>query len=130
MGFFNRKAIVVTMHFLKDWKLERLKKLCHWELIQVLFPTRIQVYISKHSCYFIAASVSVLQLDIISGKHISPEEFHEAVRKLLTDPEEKKNTVLVDCRNFYESKVVSFFSIHHHRDTFLMFVPFLTKSCV
>ena len=41
------------------------------------------------------------------GHHLSPEEFHAAVEKYLSDPQEQDRTLLIDCRNFYESKIVS-----------------------
>ena len=41
----------------------------------------------------------------ISGKHLNPEEFHIAVENHLKNPDSK--SVFIDCRNFYESKIVS-----------------------
>ncbi|CAH2293663.1 thiosulfate sulfurtransferase rhodanese-like domain-containing 2 [Pelobates cultripes] len=41
--------------------------------------------------------------------HLSPEEFHKKVGKYLFEAqEEKNNTILLDCRNFYESKIGKF----------------------
>ncbi|XP_036431629.1 thiosulfate sulfurtransferase/rhodanese-like domain-containing protein 2 [Colossoma macropomum] len=50
--------------------------------------------------------------DIISytlaGTHLEPEEFHKQVQSLLEDGSSKSDTVLLDCRNFYESKIGQF----------------------
>ncbi|XP_072524921.1 thiosulfate sulfurtransferase/rhodanese-like domain-containing protein 2 isoform X2 [Salminus brasiliensis] len=50
--------------------------------------------------------------DIISyrlaGTHLEPEEFHKAVQSLLEDASSKSDTILLDCRNFYESKIGQF----------------------
>ena len=40
-----------------------------------------------------------------SGKHLNPEEFHQAVENHLKNQE--STSVFIDCRNFYESKIVS-----------------------
>uniref|UniRef100_A0A8C5M3M2 Thiosulfate sulfurtransferase/rhodanese-like domain-containing protein 2 n=1 Tax=Leptobrachium leishanense TaxID=445787 RepID=A0A8C5M3M2_9ANUR len=41
--------------------------------------------------------------------HLSPEEFHKEVAKYLSEAHEEKNsTILLDCRNFYESKIGKF----------------------
>ena len=42
----------------------------------------------------------------VLGEHLSVDEFHKAVEKYVKDPQEQNNTVLLDCRNFYESKIV------------------------
>ncbi|MEE6525937.1 hypothetical protein FKM82_026257, partial [Ascaphus truei] len=40
--------------------------------------------------------------------HLSPEVFHKAVQKYLSQVHEaESDTILLDCRNFYESKIVS-----------------------
>ncbi|XP_066525696.1 thiosulfate sulfurtransferase/rhodanese-like domain-containing protein 2 [Hoplias malabaricus] len=50
--------------------------------------------------------------DIISyklaGTHLDPEEFHKEVQSLLEDGSSKNDTILLDCRNFYESKIGQF----------------------
>ncbi|XP_017580347.1 thiosulfate sulfurtransferase/rhodanese-like domain-containing protein 2 [Pygocentrus nattereri] len=50
--------------------------------------------------------------DIISyrlaGTHLEPEEFHKQVQSLLEDGSSKIDTILLDCRNFYESKIGQF----------------------
>ncbi|KAM9330652.1 thiosulfate sulfurtransferase/rhodanese-like domain-containing protein 2 [Gastrophryne carolinensis] len=44
-----------------------------------------------------------------TAKHLSPEEFHARLEQYLsTAPHEQKNTILLDCRNFYESKIGHF----------------------
>ena len=43
----------------------------------------------------------------VTGKHLSPDEFHEAVEKHLGSKD--STAVFIDCRNFYESKIVSKF---------------------
>ncbi|XP_023561220.1 thiosulfate sulfurtransferase/rhodanese-like domain-containing protein 2 isoform X2 [Octodon degus] len=41
-----------------------------------------------------------------SGIHLSPGEFHKEVEKLLSQAsQEQSDTILLDCRNFYESKI-------------------------
>uniref|UniRef100_A0A8C5H304 Thiosulfate sulfurtransferase/rhodanese-like domain-containing protein 2 n=1 Tax=Gouania willdenowi TaxID=441366 RepID=A0A8C5H304_GOUWI len=50
--------------------------------------------------------------DVISyqcaGVHLEPEEFHKEVEALLENGESCSDTVLLDCRNFYESKIGQF----------------------
>ncbi|XP_029459449.1 thiosulfate sulfurtransferase/rhodanese-like domain-containing protein 2 [Rhinatrema bivittatum] len=44
-----------------------------------------------------------------SGIHLLPEEFHKEVEKYLsTTNQSKSDTILLDCRNFYESKIGKF----------------------
>lgn len=43
------------------------------------------------------------------GTHLEPEEFHKKVQSLLRDGSSNSDTILLDCRNFYESKIVGFF---------------------
>ncbi|XP_053321769.1 thiosulfate sulfurtransferase/rhodanese-like domain-containing protein 2 [Spea bombifrons] len=41
--------------------------------------------------------------------HLTPEEFHKEVEKYLSKAhDEESNTILLDCRNFYESKIGRF----------------------
>ncbi|KAM4049777.1 thiosulfate sulfurtransferase/rhodanese-like domain-containing protein 2 isoform 1-T2 [Anomaloglossus baeobatrachus] len=40
--------------------------------------------------------------------HLTPEEFHKRVEKYLSSSQEEKDTILLDCRNFYESKIGQF----------------------
>ena len=42
----------------------------------------------------------------LSGTHLNPEEFHQEVESLQSEGESSQDTVLLDCRNFYESKIV------------------------
>ncbi|KAM9207642.1 thiosulfate sulfurtransferase/rhodanese-like domain-containing protein 2 isoform 1-T1 [Dugong dugon] len=43
------------------------------------------------------------------GIHLSPGEFHKEVEKFLTlASQEQSDTILLDCRNFYESKIGRF----------------------
>lgn len=44
------------------------------------------------------------------GIHLEPEEFHNEVQSLLKDGSSNSDTILLDCRNFYESKIVSLLS--------------------
>ncbi|KAL2089121.1 hypothetical protein ACEWY4_016020 [Coilia grayii] len=44
----------------------------------------------------------------LAGTHLDPEEFHREVETLLTDEEAARHTLLLDCRNFYESKIGQF----------------------
>uniref|UniRef100_A0A8D2JMJ8 Rhodanese domain-containing protein n=1 Tax=Sciurus vulgaris TaxID=55149 RepID=A0A8D2JMJ8_SCIVU len=40
------------------------------------------------------------------GIHLSPDEFHKEVERFLSQPDQKQsNTILLDCRNSYESKI-------------------------
>lgn len=41
------------------------------------------------------------------GAHLEPEEFHKEVEALVAQGGSHSDTVLLDCRNFYESKIVS-----------------------
>ncbi|XP_003785203.2 thiosulfate sulfurtransferase/rhodanese-like domain-containing protein 2 isoform X1 [Otolemur garnettii] len=44
-----------------------------------------------------------------TGIHLSPGEFHKEVEKFLSQAnQEKRDTILLDCRNFYESKIGRF----------------------
>uniref|UniRef100_A0A9L0T108 Thiosulfate sulfurtransferase like domain containing 2 n=1 Tax=Equus caballus TaxID=9796 RepID=A0A9L0T108_HORSE len=43
------------------------------------------------------------------GTHLSPGEFHKEVEKFLSQANpEQSDTILLDCRNFYESKIGRF----------------------
>ncbi|KAM4555897.1 thiosulfate sulfurtransferase/rhodanese-like domain-containing protein 2 [Odontesthes bonariensis] len=44
----------------------------------------------------------------LAGVHLEPEEFHKEVETLLAEGDVCKDTVLLDCRNFYESKIGQF----------------------
>ncbi|XP_016353913.1 thiosulfate sulfurtransferase/rhodanese-like domain-containing protein 2 isoform X1 [Sinocyclocheilus anshuiensis] len=50
--------------------------------------------------------------DIISytlaGIHLEPEEFHKEVKAFVENQSSDKDTILLDCRNFYESKIGQF----------------------
>ncbi|KAG7518418.1 hypothetical protein JOB18_034050 [Solea senegalensis] len=50
--------------------------------------------------------------DVVSyhsaGVHLEPEEFHKEVEALLTKKDLCDDTILLDCRNFYESKIGQF----------------------
>ncbi|XP_072373062.1 thiosulfate sulfurtransferase/rhodanese-like domain-containing protein 2 isoform X2 [Scyliorhinus torazame] len=40
-----------------------------------------------------------------AGIHLTPEEFHRKVEALSNNAQIRKDTILLDCRNFYESKI-------------------------
>ncbi|XP_057705360.1 thiosulfate sulfurtransferase/rhodanese-like domain-containing protein 2 [Corythoichthys intestinalis] len=44
----------------------------------------------------------------LAGVHLEPEEFHKKVEALMAEGDEHSDTVLLDCRNFYESKIGQF----------------------
>ncbi|XP_034454980.1 thiosulfate sulfurtransferase/rhodanese-like domain-containing protein 2 [Hippoglossus hippoglossus] len=44
----------------------------------------------------------------LAGIHLEPEEFHKEVEALLTTGDLCTDTILLDCRNFYESKIGQF----------------------
>ncbi|XP_062249577.1 thiosulfate sulfurtransferase/rhodanese-like domain-containing protein 2 [Platichthys flesus] len=44
----------------------------------------------------------------LAGIHLEPEEFHKEVEALLTEGDLCTDTILLDCRNFYESKIGQF----------------------
>ncbi|XP_056456728.1 thiosulfate sulfurtransferase/rhodanese-like domain-containing protein 2 [Gadus chalcogrammus] len=44
----------------------------------------------------------------LAGTHLNPEEFHQEVESLQSEGESSQDTVLLDCRNFYESKIGQF----------------------
>ncbi|KAH0628482.1 hypothetical protein JD844_009727 [Phrynosoma platyrhinos] len=47
-----------------------------------------------------------------TGIHLTPKEFHAEVEKYLSRGNEgQADTILLDCRNFYESKIVSGFQL-------------------
>lgn len=42
------------------------------------------------------------------GIHLTPQEFHREVEHYLSQSSQgQSDTILLDCRNFYESKIVS-----------------------
>ncbi|XP_040273222.1 thiosulfate sulfurtransferase/rhodanese-like domain-containing protein 2 [Bufo bufo] len=43
-----------------------------------------------------------------TAMHLTPEEFHIRVEQYLSASQEEKDTILLDCRNFYESKIGQF----------------------
>ncbi|XP_072373061.1 thiosulfate sulfurtransferase/rhodanese-like domain-containing protein 2 isoform X1 [Scyliorhinus torazame] len=43
-----------------------------------------------------------------AGIHLTPEEFHRKVEALSNNAQIRKDTILLDCRNFYESKIGNF----------------------
>lgn len=45
------------------------------------------------------------------GVHLEPEEFHKEVEALMAQGDLCSDTILLDCRNFYESKIVSNVSV-------------------
>ncbi|KAM9850339.1 thiosulfate sulfurtransferase/rhodanese-like domain-containing protein 2 [Aulostomus maculatus] len=44
----------------------------------------------------------------LAGIHLEPEEFHKEVEALFADGDLCNDTILLDCRNFYESKIGQF----------------------
>ncbi|XP_026186273.1 thiosulfate sulfurtransferase/rhodanese-like domain-containing protein 2 [Mastacembelus armatus] len=44
----------------------------------------------------------------LAGVHLEPEDFHEEVEALLAKGDSCNDTILLDCRNFYESKIGQF----------------------
>ncbi|XP_077387378.1 thiosulfate sulfurtransferase/rhodanese-like domain-containing protein 2 isoform X2 [Festucalex cinctus] len=44
----------------------------------------------------------------LAGVHLEPEEFHKEVEALLAKGDSHNDAVLLDCRNFYESKIGQF----------------------
>lgn len=44
----------------------------------------------------------------LAGTHLEPEEFHKEVEALLREGDASSDTILLDCRNFYESKIGQF----------------------
>ena len=68
-------------------------------------PTPKLLVKKKWCILFVIQSVFMAQVCVL-GEHLSVDEFHKAVEKYVKDPQEQNNTVLLDCRNFYESKIV------------------------
>lgn len=44
----------------------------------------------------------------LAGTHLEPKEFHREVEALLSDGDRSTDTILLDCRNFYESRIGQF----------------------
>ncbi|MBN3305601.1 TSTD2 protein, partial [Amia calva] len=44
----------------------------------------------------------------LAGTHLEPEEFHKEVETFLLKGNSSNDTILLDCRNFYESKIGQF----------------------
>lgn len=51
--------------------------------------------------------MSGMCLFCLSGVHLEPDKFHKEVEALLTKGDSCNDTILLDCRNYYESKIVS-----------------------
>lgn len=65
-------------------------------LYQLMRNSMLCLYIMSGMCLF-----------CLSGVHLEPDEFHKEVEALLTKGDSCNDTVLLDCRNYYESKIVS-----------------------
>ena len=46
--------------------------------------------------------------ELFVGERLSPKEFHERVLEIQKDTLASDTTVLLDCRNYYESRIVRF----------------------
>ncbi|KAJ0002720.1 hypothetical protein NQD34_007869 [Periophthalmus magnuspinnatus] len=44
----------------------------------------------------------------LAGTHLEPEDFHREVEELLATDQTNRDTIILDCRNFYESKIGQF----------------------
>ncbi|MEQ2173254.1 hypothetical protein GOODEAATRI_030109 [Goodea atripinnis] len=53
----------------------------------------------------------------LAGVHLDPEEFHKEVEAVLAEGNSSSDTILLDCRNFYESKVLKG-GIHKYLECF------------
>lgn len=53
----------------------------------------------------------VIHLSCLLGVHLEPEEFHKEVEVLMAKGDLCNDTILLDCRNFYESRIVSATSV-------------------
>jgi hypothetical protein len=61
------------------------------------------------------AGVTVEQHGVVdTGRHISPSDFHHLVSEKLAGAPDTSDLVLVDCRNFYEIRVVDKTHTHTH----------------
>lgn len=61
----------------------------------------------KHLVEFFLSCFHII-FGLFLGIHLSPGEFHKEVKKFLSRAnQEPSDTILLDCRNFYESKIVS-----------------------
>lgn len=56
----------------------------------------------------LTTSLSLSLFFFSKGIHLSPQEFHREVEQYLSQASQgQSDTILLDCRNFYESKIVS-----------------------
>ena len=72
---------------------------------QSVFPDGLKVAIYKEIVPMGIDPESVSYKE--TGIHLKPKEFHKVVEEL-ADAEGREKSVLVDCRNFYESKIGKF----------------------
>lgn len=92
---------------------ESIKKLYRWEWILLFFPIDWQVRHFHQSSVMLM--LFLLLFGVIlgflhctsAGAHLEPEEFHKQVEALAAPSDSGGDTILLDCRNFYESKIVS-----------------------
>lgn len=86
------------MPFLTDWQVELV---CLLSVMLILLTLSFKV-----ECNF-QKYVSCFKCSHITGVHLEPEEFHKEVEALVAEGDSRSDTILLDCRNFYESKIVS-----------------------
>lgn len=51
-------------------------------------------------CVFCGQWLCVTAVNVSSGIHLEPQEFHREVQALVESPELQADTILLDCRNF------------------------------
>ncbi|ELU04564.1 hypothetical protein CAPTEDRAFT_225819 [Capitella teleta] len=69
-----------------------------------VFPDGLKVGVYQEICPM-GVDPSKLTVDK-TAVHLAPDEFHEAIDKHISS--EEKDSIVVDCRNFYESKIGRF----------------------
>lgn len=67
----------------------------------------LRLSFSQHNSLLFFIVTDLGEIFFLTGLHLEPEEFHKEVEDFLTKGDLCNNTVLLDCRNFYESKIVS-----------------------
>lgn len=65
----------------------------------------------QDSCIVVLSVLIMSVKDLLffnsAGAHLEPEEFHKEVEALVAQGDSRSDTILLDCRNFYESKIVN-----------------------
>lgn len=101
----HRKCFLAMGTFLIDIQIGNIlsvRNVFHFDLGLHFFHRKKYLLCQNKFVYFWRISFC-----LFVGVHLSPKEFHIEVEKYLSQGNEAQtDTILLDCRNFYESKIV------------------------